>query len=182
MIVLKILLRNSLRHPLRSSLTALAVAVAILSFGLLRTVIDAWYAGAAASSSTRLIIRSATSLTVPLPLAYAERLRAVDGVTGVTWSNWFGGIYITERNFFPQFAVDGPSYLPLYPEFVIGDDARAAWLRDRRGVLVGRKLEKLQGDKRSLSDYVGAVRRVGDAEAIAVTASSAALCTTGLAR
>ncbi len=50
MIFFKILLRNSLRHPLRSTLTVLAVAVAILSFGLLRTVVDAWYAGVAASS------------------------------------------------------------------------------------------------------------------------------------
>ena len=45
-----------------------------------------------------------------------------------------------------------------------------------------RKLEALQGDKRSVMDYVSAVRRVGDAEVLAVTASSAALCTTGLAR
>lgn len=45
-----------------------------------------------------------------------------------------------------------------------------------------RKLERLQGSKRTLADYVAAVRRVGDAEALSVTATSAALCTTGLAR
>lgn len=44
------------------------------------------------------------------------------------------------------------------------------------------KLRALQGRKRSLTDYVTAVRKVGDAEVIAVTTSSAALCTTGLAR
>jgi hypothetical protein len=43
------------------------------------------------------------------------------------------------------------------------------------------KLRQLKGEKRSLTDYVAAVRRVGDAEAISVTASSAALCATGLA-
>ena len=113
MFLLRLLLKNAFRHKLRTLLTLVGLIVAISSFGLLRTVVDAWYAGAEASSSTRLITRSATSLTVPLPLAYAQRLRAVDGVTGVSWSNWFGGIYISERNFFPQFAVDGPSYLPL---------------------------------------------------------------------
>lgn len=61
-------------------------------------------------------------------------------------------------------------------------DCMAVRMVDRLTISQLRKLEKLQGDKRSLSDYVGAVRRVGDAEAIAVTASSAALCTTGLAR
>ena len=45
-----------------------------------------------------------------------------------------------------------------------------------------RRLEKLKGDKRSLADYVEAVRRVGDADALTVTATSAALCTTGLIR
>lgn len=45
-----------------------------------------------------------------------------------------------------------------------------------------RKLEALKGEKRSLMDYVAAVRRVDDPEAIKVTVSSAALCTTGLAR
>jgi hypothetical protein len=43
------------------------------------------------------------------------------------------------------------------------------------------KLKKLKGAKQSLADYVAAVRRVGDAEALSVTASSAALCASGLA-
>ena len=140
MFLFRLLLKNAFRHRLRTLLTMVGLVVAISAFGLLRTIVDAWYAGAEASSSTRLITRSATSLTVPLPLSYAQRLRAVDGVTGISWSNWFGGVYITERNFFPQFAVDGPTYLPLYPEFVLNDGERLAWLRDRQGVVVGRKL------------------------------------------
>ena len=140
MFIFRLLLKNAFRHRLRTLLTMVGLVVAVCAFGLLRTIVDAWYAGAEASSSTRLITRSATSLTVPLPLAYAERIRAVDGVTGVSWSNWFGGIYQSERNFFPQFAVDGPTYLPLYPEYLINDDQRVGWLRDRKGALVGRKL------------------------------------------
>jgi putative ABC transport system permease protein len=85
-------------------------------------------------------VRSNISLTFPLPLNYAQRLRAVEGVRQVSWSNWFGGVYITERNFFPQFAVDPATYLPLYPEYKIPDAERNAFLRDRQGVLVGRKL------------------------------------------
>ena len=85
-------------------------------------------------------MRSNISLTFPLPLNYAQRLRAVEGVRQVSWSNWFGGVYITERNFFPQFAVDPATYLPLYPEYKIPEAERQAFLRDRQGVLVGRKL------------------------------------------
>jgi putative ABC transport system permease protein len=145
MLLTRLLLRNSFRHPLRTGLTLVGLVVAVCAFGLLRTIVEAWYAGAEASSATRLVVRNATSLTVPLPLAYAERLRAVDGVETVTWSNWFGGVYVSERNFFPQFAVDGPGYLAMYPEFVVGDEERLAWLRDRRGVLVGRQLAERFG-------------------------------------
>ena len=55
-------------------------------------------------------------------------------------------------------------------------------MTDRLTLSQLQKLKGLRGEKRSLGDYVAAVRRVGDAEALTVTASSAALCGTGLAR
>ncbi|WP_223673105.1 hypothetical protein, partial [Proteus terrae] len=88
--------------------TMVGLVVAISAFGLLRTIVDAWYAGVDATSSTRLITRSAISVGYPLPLYYAERIRKIEGVTHVTWANWFGGIYIDRKNFFARFAVDGP--------------------------------------------------------------------------
>lgn len=144
MFELKLILRNALRHKLRTLLTIVGFVVAITAFGLLRTVVEAWYAGVESSSSTRLVVRSATSLTVPLPLAYADRLRSVDGVRAVSWSNWFGGLY-REREFFPQFAVDPASYLALYPEFLLPDLQREAWFRDRKGAVVGRALADKYG-------------------------------------
>ena len=57
----------------------------------------------------------------------------------------------------------------------------ATRMTDRLSLIQLNKLRKLKGGKRTLFDYVAAVRRVGDAEAIEVTASSAALCASGLA-
>lgn len=54
-------------------------------------------------------------------------------------------------------------------------------LTDRLSLGQLQRLKQLKGEKRNLADYVIAVRRVGDAEAIKVTASSAALCASGLA-
>lgn len=147
MFLLRLLFKNAFRHRLRTVLTMVGLVVAICAFGLLRTIVDAWYAGVEGTSSTRLITRNSISLTFPLPLSYAERLRSVEGVTGLSWSNWFGGVYITERNFFPQFAVDAPSYLALYPEYVLNDDEKKAFLLDRQGVIVGRKLADTYGWK-----------------------------------
>lgn len=61
-------------------------------------------------------------------------------------------------------------------------DCMAGRMVDRLSITQLRKLEALEGEKQSLQDYIDAVARVGDAEALAVTASSAALCTTGIAR
>ena len=140
MFVFKLLLKNAFRHKLRTALTLVGLVVAICAFGLLRTIVDAWYAGVDGSSSTRLVTRSNISLTFTLPLNYAQRLRATDGVRQVSWANWFGGVYITERNFFPQFAVDPATYLPLYPEYRLPDEQKLAFYRDRQGAIVGRKL------------------------------------------
>lgn len=147
MFLLKLLLRNAFRHRLRTGLTVLGLVVAITAFGLLRTLVGAWYAGVEASSSTRLVTRSAISLTFALPLSYAQRIKAVDGVTTVSWANWFGGIYQSEKNFFPQFAVEPATYLRLYPEYVLKPEERDAFLKDRQGAVVGRKLANQYGWK-----------------------------------
>ena len=145
--ILKLLIRNSFRHRLRTSLTILGVAIAILAFGLLRTVVDAWYIGVESSSATRLITRNAVSLVFFLPLSYREKIRQVPGVKEVGYSYWFGGVYINEKNFFPSIATEAKSALDLYPEFIVPEEQRNAFLRDRKGAVVGRKTAERFGWK-----------------------------------
>jgi putative ABC transport system permease protein len=105
--------------------------------------VDAWYAGAEGASSTRLITRSAISLVVPLPITYREKPPRRSTVSPrVTTSNWFGGVYVTPKNFFPQFAVDGETYFALYPSSLDDAQYKASFMRDRKGAVVGRKLAR----------------------------------------
>lgn len=147
MLLTRLVAKNAFRHTLRTALTMVGIVVAITAFGLLRTIVDAWYAGANASSSARLVTRSAVSLVFPLPLTYAQKIRQVPGVQSVSWANWFGGVYVSERNFFPQFAIDPASYLDMYPEFILSEAERKAFLADRKGAIVGRKLAEQYGWK-----------------------------------
>jgi putative ABC transport system permease protein len=147
MYILKILIRNAFRHKLRTFLTILGITVAILAFGLLRTFINAWYGGVEASSASRLISRSSISLIFSLPLSYKDKIRQVDGVKAVSWGYWFGGIYIDEKNFFANFAVDAKSYLQLYPEYLLSPEETNRFLRDRKGFVAGQKLAKRFGWK-----------------------------------
>ncbi|MBX3666082.1 MAG: FtsX-like permease family protein [Burkholderiales bacterium] len=143
--LLKLILRNALRHRLRTLLTVLGLLVAVLSFGLLQTVVDAWYSGANNAAPDRLVTRSSVSLVVPLPVHYRDKIRAIDGVRGVAAANWFAGVYQEPKNFFPQFAIDAMPYLAMYPEYRIPDDQLRDFLRDRKGAVVGRKLADTYG-------------------------------------
>ncbi len=147
MFAFKIILKNAFRHKTRTLLTIGSVVIALVAFGLLRTVVSAWYAGVAASSATRLVTRNSISLTFPLPLSYKDKIRQVKGVTDVSWGSWFGGIYINEKNFFANFAVEPRSYLKLYPEYIISPEQKSAFLSDRRGAVVGIKLAQRFGWK-----------------------------------
>ena len=143
---LKLIVRNALRHKIRTGLTVLGLLIAVLAYGLLQTVVDAWYAGADAASKTRLITRSSISLAFTLPISYESRIKGVEGVTTVARSTWFGGIYKEPKNFFPQFAVT-ENYLDLYGEFLLPPAERLAWARDRKGALIGRQLADQYGFK-----------------------------------
>ena len=148
MLLLKLIIRNALaRHPVRALLTVAGVALAVLAFGMLRTVVDAWYAGVELSSATRLVTRNSISLIFPLPLAYKERIRATPGVTQVAAANWFGGVYIDEKHFFPSFAVEPGPYFRLYPEYLVPDPEMEDFRRDRQGCIVGRRLAERFGWK-----------------------------------
>src|SRR5207249_2183599 len=81
-------------------------------------------------TADRIVTRNAISITQPLPLSYAPRIAQVPGVTRLTWSNWFGGIYKDRRNFFAQFAIDAASALEVFDiRFLQG--SKADFLADR---------------------------------------------------
>lgn len=147
MFFLKLVFRNAFRAKLRSGLTVLGLLIALIAFGLLQTVVNAWYAGADMASGTRLITRNSISLVFSLPGFYRDRIRSIDGVRAVAVSNWFGGIWRDERSFFAQFAVDMPNFFPMYPEFIFNPDEYTELLRDRRGAAIGRQLADLYGFK-----------------------------------
>jgi len=147
MFMIKFVMRNLFRHKLRSILTVVGVAVAVLAFGLLRTLVGLWYSGAEHASATRLVTRNSISLIFPLPVSYLERIRAVPGVSSVAYGNWFGGIYIDEKHFFANYAVEPKSYLDLYPEFILTPKEKSDFLMDRKGCIVGRRLATTYGWK-----------------------------------
>ncbi len=138
---------NLLRKKVRTTLTIGSFMVALFLYGLLVAIRVAFSGGADVAGVDRLNVINKTSLIMPLPYSYKERLAAMPGITGVTFANWFGGVYQDEKNFFPQFAVEAESWLKVYSEFLVPEEQRRAFLADRQACLVGRKLAKRFGFK-----------------------------------
>jgi putative ABC transport system permease protein len=140
--VLKLIFKNSLRHKLRTSLTILGIAIAVIAFVLLRTVVTAWYAGVEASAADRLIVRQAVSFIFPLPYAYKEKIENISGVQTVSYANWFQGVYIDKDQFFARLAVDAETFFDVYPEFVLTKQELAKFKAERNSCVVGEDIAK----------------------------------------
>jgi putative ABC transport system permease protein len=150
MFVLRLILKNAGRHKLRSALTVLGIAIAVMSFVFLRTIVTAWSYGVEASAANRMIVRHSVSFIFPLPLAYRDQIARVPGVTAISYANWFQGVFKDPadfKNFFPRLAVDPETFFTVYPEYLVPPDQMTAFLNERNACIVGEKIAREHGFK-----------------------------------
>src|SRR5215217_4135276 len=141
----KLILKNILRNKRRSMLTISSLVVSLFLIITLATIITEFTRGSKEANPLRLVTRHSVSLTFPLPIAYRERIAAIPGVKRVMPFSWFGGIYKDEKNFFANFAVDARKLREVVPEIKMSDADWNAFINDRQGAIVGRKLVVLYG-------------------------------------
>jgi putative ABC transport system permease protein len=129
------------RKMLRTALTLLSILVAFLLFGFLCIIKEAFTGGIALAGADRLIVRHKVSLIMSLPVTYKTRMEQLPGVQTATHFTWFNGIYQNEpKNFFGSFPVEPEPFLSMYPEIILPDAQKQAWLKTRTGAIVGRSL------------------------------------------
>ena len=139
---IRLILRNTMRHKLRTFLTVMGIAVALMAFALLRMVVGAFYAGLDASAADRLITRHAVSFVFSLPITYMDKIKMVPGVADVTYAVWFQGIYKDPakfENFFPRMAVNPDNFFKIYSEFQVPPDQFEAFRKERNAVIIGQE-------------------------------------------
>lgn len=139
--------KNLLRKKTRTIFTLLSVVVAFVLYGFLSAIHLAFSLGVDVTGLDRLVVSHKVSIIQPLPESYQDRLEDVPGVVEVAHATWFGGVYQDPRNFFGQFPVEPERFLRLYPEYVLPEDQRKAWLSNRTGAIAGRKLAERFGWK-----------------------------------
>jgi putative ABC transport system permease protein len=145
---LPIVWRNLLRRKFRTAFTIGAIFFAFLLFGVLMAIRSAFNMGVDMAGQGRLMTMDKVSIINPLPASYESQIRAVPGVTDVTYANWFGGYYQDVRNQFPSFATDPESWLRVYSrEFELPDDQKKAFIADQTGAVVGADTARKYGFK-----------------------------------
>ena len=128
------------RKKMRTGLTILSIMVAFILFGYLTAIRQAFDAGVEVAGADRLVVRHKVSIIQLLPQSYEAKMERIDGVDNATHTTWFGGIYQEPKNFFAQLAIVPEELFEMFPEFVISDEHKAAWLETRSGVMAGRGL------------------------------------------
>tara|TARA_R110000868_G_scaffold108417_1_gene295964 strand:- start:1 stop:1158 length:1158 start_codon:yes stop_codon:yes gene_type:complete len=132
--------KNLTRKKMRLFLTTFAIFIAFLIFGAIMTLRSALNAGVEMSADNRLVVMHKISFTNPLPYAYVNKVKAMDGIKDVTHANWFGGYFQEPTNQIVTMAVDPESYLSVYPELVVEPEQLENWKKDQSGILIGERI------------------------------------------
>lgn len=141
-------MKNALRHKGRTMMTIMGVAVCVIAFMALRTVLTAWDVAAEHSMKDRLCTRHKVSFVLTLPKRYVDEIRKVPGVRAATFATWFGGKHPQrEHEFFATYAVDSASWFRVYDDMHVAPAQLEAWQADRKGAIIGDMLAKKFGWK-----------------------------------
>ena len=151
--------KNLFRKRLRAGLMVIAILIAFAIFGVLAGFYSAFNWRQEQAAADHLVVANKINFTLPLPFAYYNRVRAIEGVRQVTYASWFGGYYQDSRNVVAAMAVDPETYFDIYASwFELPEPARREFLKERTGAVVGEDLALKRGwkvgDRIPLSSHI----------------------------
>ena len=143
----RLIFANLFRKKIRLILTIGSFAIALVLFMFLAVVKSAFSRGMEIAGADRLVIQNRIGLIQTMPIAYRDKILTITGVKAITHNNWFGGVYIEEKNFFPQFAIDVENHRQVMSELVVPEDQWQNFVKDRQGAIVGARTAQRFGWK-----------------------------------
>ncbi len=133
--------KNLWRKPVRTFLLMVSIFIAFLLFGALGSFVYFFNFAQNPNSANRLLTVNKINFTQPLPLAYLDRIRRVEGVVAAAPMNWFGGYYQDPRNQIQTFPTEPETFMQVYGNDIKMPAAqREAFLHERTGLIIGRAL------------------------------------------
>lgn len=142
----QLVLRNSVRSPVRTLLTVVTIGILLTAFVFPRALVEAQEQQVRDSPDNRILTRPRVGWGGTLPLRYADEIRAHPGVRQALGSRW-AGFYIPGREelFFSAFALDPGPFIAMHHELVAPPEEKLAWLGDERSLIVSVDLARELG-------------------------------------
>jgi putative ABC transport system permease protein len=144
---LPIVWANLKRRKLRLVFTFASILLAFLMFGMLDALRTSLAGVVNVVGADRVLTMSKINMTVPLPRAHYEKIRAVPGVKAAVPFNWFGGMYKDGKQPIQMQATEPEAFLQAYPEVQLKPEEVTAWKRNRQGLIIGPGLAQQYGWK-----------------------------------
>ncbi|MBL8267234.1 ABC transporter permease [Steroidobacter sp.] len=144
---LPLILAGLLRKPLRSALTLLSVLIAFLLFGLLEGINAGFASVIEDQHLDRLLTDPRVPGGAPMPIAAAERIKQVPGVTRVCARASFFGAYQDPKNGVYALATNAADWLAVRPEFAMPPEQLAVFQKTRAAIAMTPAMQKRLGLK-----------------------------------
>ena len=146
--LIRLILRNAGRAPVRGALTVAAVAITLVAFVLLRTVSAGWTDRIEQTPNDRVVTRHKIGWASSMPVRYTEVVRKMPGVKTAMGGSWAGlKLPADDSVFFQSFAVDAREFVDMHYELAAPPEQKQAFVADRRGALVSAQLAAERGWK-----------------------------------
>ena len=142
---LPLILAGLLRKPLRSVLTLLSVLIAFLLFGLLEGINAGFAEVIEAQHLDRLLTDPRVPGGAPMPVAAADKIERVPGVTRVCAPAAFFGAYQDPKNGLFALATDAADWLAVRPEYSMAPEHLRAFQSTRAAIAMMPGLQKRLG-------------------------------------
>ena len=138
---LKYIWRNVKRNKLRSALTILSIGFSLSLMTILIGYLamqDEWRKEA--SKHHRIVVMNSQGFAGLLPLAYVDRVRAIDGIQDAVPYSWFGGVYKDQQMAFAQFPTDPQRVFNVWTEYSIPPEQLKEFQSNRQACVADRRL------------------------------------------
>jgi len=143
--MLHLVARNLTRKKLRTLFTLASVIIAFVLFALLGGLSRAFTVGVELAGADRLVTTNKVSFIQPMPIAYIERVRSLDGVRAAAHYTWFGAYFQDPRQQFGLFPTELEQMADIYPEYEIPPAQYDNLMANQTGLLVGKAMAELNG-------------------------------------
>ena len=143
--MLQLVWGNLTRKKLRTLFTLASVIIAFVLFALLGGLSRAFTSGVELAGADRLITQHKVSFIQPMPLAYVQRVRGMDGVRAATHYTWFGAYFQDPRQQFALFPTEMNTINDIYPEYRMSEAEREQLMSDQTGLMIGKAMAELYG-------------------------------------